>query len=472
MATMTSKYLFVKNRWALLILTGFVSLNVSCGNDTTVTPPTEQKEEEVSIINPEDRLPQVMVNTNNSTIVDEPKIDAEMTISTPNGIDYEGKIGIEIRGNSSQMFPKKSFGFETRNANNEDLDISLLGFPEESDWIFYAPYSDKSFIRNKLIYDLSRDIGRYASRSQFVELTINNSYQGVYVFMEKLKRNSERIDINKLKDDEISGEDLTGGYILKIDKADGLNFGRDYSDTNSFPSTYMPYHSTTGQSVRFLYEDPKEENITPEQKAFISDYIKQFEDALFSSNFADPSSGYPAFIDTGSFIDFFLLNELSNNVDGYRLSTFLVKEKNEKLKMGPIWDFNLAFGNADYCSGGETNVWAYKFNERCSDDFWQIPFWWERLLQDPAFVTQVKERWNLLRGGEFSQSNIDAKIDAYVTTLTKAGAIKANFVTWNILGTYIWPNSYVGSSYNEELGHVKSWITDRLNWLDGAVAGL
>ena len=118
--------------------------------------------------------------------------------------------------------------------------------------------------------------------------------------------------------------------------------------------------------------------------------------------------------------------------------------------MGPIWDFNLAFGNADYCSGGETNVWAYKFNERCSSDFWQIPFWWKRLLEDPTFVGQLKNRWNSLRGSTFSEGYIMSKIDTYNDTLTKAGAIDTNFSKWNILGTYIWPNNFVGTNYNEE----------------------
>ncbi|MFH6602185.1 CotH kinase family protein [Maribacter algicola] len=464
---------YIGARYCLVaLLVVLVSSNSSCINDDGIVPPAEQEEDNVVQVNPEDRLPQVSINTNGALIVDEPKINAQMTINTPNGVDFEGKIGIEIRGKSSQMFPKKSFGFETRDADDEDLDLSLLGLPEESDWIFYAPYSDKSLIRNKLIYDLSNEIGRYASRSQFVEVTINDFYQGVYVFMEKLKRDSERIDVNKLNEDEISGEDLTGGYILKIDKADGPSFGTDYTDFNSFPSSYTPNNSNAGQSVRFLYEHPKEEDITVEQKAYISGYMQQFEDALASDDFADPLVGYAAFIDADSFIDFFLLNELANNVDGYRLSTFLQKDKNGKLQMGPIWDFNLAFGNADYCSGGETNVWAYKFNERCPGDFWQIPFWWDRLLQDPAFVNQLKERWNTLRSGPFSQTSIHAKIDADIAMLTKAGAIGNNFNTWRILGTYIWPNNFVGSSHDEEVDYLKGWINDRLTWLDGTIEAL
>ena len=214
---------------------------------------------------------------------------------------------------------------------------------------------------------------------------------GVYVFMEKLKRDKERIDINKLKDDENSGEDLTGGYILKIDKG--------YDEQNSFISAYGSSIGTESQEIRFIYTYPKADKITSEQKNYIATYINDFETALASDEFTDPVSGYAAYADMDSFVDFFILNELSNNVDGYRISTYMHKDKNEKLKMGPIWDFNLAFGNADYCSGGETNVWAYKFNERCPEDGLSVPFWWDRLLADPAFVSRLTRTMVCTAGG-------------------------------------------------------------------------
>ncbi|WP_299764435.1 CotH kinase family protein [uncultured Dokdonia sp.] len=429
------------------------------------------EEEVIPDIAAADRLPQFQINTNGATIVDEPKIDAQLVIIEAGVETHRGAIGIEIRGSSSQQFPKKSFGFETRDEANEDLDVSLLGFPEEEDWILYAPYSDKSLVRNHLIYELSTDMGRYASRSKLAEVYINGSYNGMYVFMEKLKRDDHRIDINKLKDDENTGEDLTGGYIIKLDKADGFNETL-YTDINSFPSQISPPNSTAGQQIHFLYDDPDQEDITPEQKTYISEYVTNFETALASDTFTDPDTGYAMYIDTESFIDFFLLNELSNNVDGYRLSTWMTKDKNEKLKMGPIWDFNLAFGNADYCEGGSNNVWTYRFNERCPNDIWQIPFWWERLLEDPAFVTQLQNRWTTLRNSTFSESYILEKIDEYVSALETGGAIRANFDVWQVLGIYIWPNDFVGNSYESEITYLKDWITGRLTWLDTEIANL
>ena len=454
---------FLTNRLSqLLIISCCILFLSSCDNNYDPNNGQEDIEVDDDIV----PLPQVYITTtNNQSIVDEPKINAKITISDNDIINYQGNIGIEIRGASSQMFPKKSYGFETRDKNNEDLDVALFDFPEEEDWILYAPYSDKSLLRNVLIYDLSREINRYASRTLLVELFVNDIYKGVYVFMEKLKRDSNRIDINKLKEDENSGEDLTGGYILKIDKTAGSNLGSGYNELNSFTTSHKPY-------TYFMYEYPKAKDITTEQKGYISEYITNFENVLSSDNFNDPINGYVEYIDVNSFIDFFLLNEISNNVDGFRLSTYMQKDKNEKLKMGPIWDFNLAFGNADYCDGGATDVWAYKFNERCPGDTWQVPFWWGRFLQDPAYISQLKSRWEELRGSTFSEAAMLSKIDTYTLELNNAKAIDRNFRKWKILGHYIWPNYYVGNNYEDENKYLKEWIENRLRWMDGAINDL
>ena len=192
------------------------------------------------------------------------------------------------------------------------------------------------------------------------------------------------------------------------------------------------------------------------KKTYIAKYVGDFETSLNAANFADPTVGYATYIDVPSFIDFFLLNELSNNVDGYRLSTYLNKDKNGKLKAGPIWDFNLAFGNANYCGGDKTNVWAYKFNERCSADGNLVPFWWGRLLQDPNYVAKLKARWNELKAGPMSQTALFGNIDGYVDKLAKAKVIDKNFSKWPVLGTYVWPNAFVGTNYDSETGYLKN----------------
>ena len=415
---------------------------------------------------------QININTNGQDIVDEPKIRSSINIIKNDSLIYSGTIGIEIRGESSQYFDKKSYGFETWNDNNEDINVSLLGFPEEEDWILHGPFSDKSLIRNMLIYELSNSIGRYASRTEFVELSINSQYKGLYIFMEKLKRDKNRINISKLEENDTEEDKISGGYIIKIDKSD-MEDG-SYTELNSFKSEYDVFGNKNNSNiVYFNYEYPKPSLINNEQKEYIKNYINEFEESLSSDQFQDPVLGFRKYIDDESFIDFFILNELSNNIDGYRLSTYLHKDRDQKLKIGPIWDFNLSFGNADYCGGERYDVWCFKFNDRCLGDRWNIPFWWNRLLEDENFVIKLKNRWIDLRGSILSDNNILSIVDEKYSFLKNESNIaNNNFNRWKIFGIYIWPNSFIGNNYYEEIDFLKTWIKNRTKWLDESISKL
>lgn len=422
-------------------------------------------------------LPIVVINTNGQDIPNEPKIPATMQIvdngpGNRNDIsgpfnDYDGNIGIEIRGSSSTMFEKKSYGLEIWDENLNDTTASILGMPEEEDWVLHGPYSDKSLMRNFLTFKLGRDLGRYASRTRFVELVINNDYRGVYVFLEKIKRDKDRVDIARLNEDENSGDDLTGGYIVKIDKFDGSNSGGGWA------SPYRPPgYQKQDQVIFYQYDYPKVDNITPLQKQYIRDYVTAFEDALQKKPSDDLITGYKSFIDLNSFVDFAIINELSRNVDGYRLSTFLYKDKDSKdgkLYIGPIWDYNLAFGNADYYNGSEIEGWAWNmnFNPDAQNDFWLIPFWWQRFQTDPDYMGLLKSRWTALRNGAFKTETILAFIDSTAAVLDEAQM--RNFIQFDILNQYVWPNNYVGGSYTAEIDYLKNWVSSRLNWLDLAI---
>ena len=405
-------------------------------------------------------LPLMKIQTGNQNIVDEPKIPGSLQIYQEELLVEEHLIGIEIRGSSSQMFDKKSYGFETWDEMGEDLNASLGGFPEEEDWILYGPYSDKSLVRNVLIYELSNNMGQYASKTKFYELEINGVFQGIYVLMEKIKRDRNRVDISKNK-----VEDITGGYIIKIDKPTGD--GDWYDENIAFASQY----NTTGVlvdtgNINFLYEYPKADDINEEQKKYIQDYIHLFETALISEDFESIENGYRQFIDLDSFIDFFILNEFSKNPDGFRLSTYLHKEKGGKLKMGPIWDFNLAFGNVNYCDGDSPYGWAHRFNDICSGDNWQVPFWWNRFLDDPEYVSLLKERWVILRSEILSSDTVLVRLRELQENLKGSSAIDKNFGKWLILGKYIWPNKFIGDSYDSEINYLEEWINERFDWLD------
>ncbi len=418
-------------------------------------------------------LPIVLIDTDGQEIPDEPKIRAGMKI-IDNGPGernhltdtpvFDGFIGIEIRGSSSQLFPKKSYGFETWDAQNNDINVSLLGMPEESDWILNANYTDKTFCRNALAYQVSKNMGHYSTRYKFVEVLLNGNYNGIYIFSEKIKRDANRVNIAKLKDDQNSGDPLTGGYIIKVDKSTGSGGDGWVSD---FPPPVHPY----GQEIFFQYEYPKSENITLQQKQYISNYVDDFETALASSQFADPEFGFRKFAQEGTFLDYFLVNEISKNVDGYRLSTFLHKQRESlggKLRIGPVWDYDIAWHNADYCDGDMLEGWAYQFP--CPDDYWQVPFWWGRLLEDSTFANNLKCRWTFLRDDILSDAWFDQYIDSVSLLLDESQA--RNFTLWPILGEYVWPNPWpYPETYAEEIASLKSWIHLRLAWMDANLPG-
>ena len=418
---------------------------------------------------------QFIIDTKSKEIIDDPKIPATLIIKDSTDTLYNGHIGIELRGSTSQIFfDKKSYGVETWDQDGNDIDIALAGLPSEEDWIFHGPYSDKSLIRNALIYDLSNKIGQYATRTRFFEMKLNGDFLGTYLLMEKIKRDKNRVDIEKLESNDNDPNVISGGYIIKIDKTTGESSSHgDYNEKISFYSKYDPNgEKGKDKKIYFLYDVPSPKNISKEQKIYIQSYINSFEDALLSNDFLDSKTGYRQFIDVNSFVDFFLLNELSHNPDAYRLSTYMHKNRNGKLKMGPIWDFNIAFGNVNYCKGENVDNWIFKYNDYCPDDFWLVPFWWSKLLKDPYFTNQVKSRWQELRENELSDKVIFGKIDLLISELESSSSIKTNFERWPILDQWIWPNSYVGTTYQSEISYLKTWLSQRLTWMDSNIPSL
>ena len=410
-------------------------------------------------------LPIIVVNTNGQEIPNEEKLTAHMGIidNGPGVINYlsdpynhyDGFIGIEIRGSSTTWFPKKQFAVETRDSAGENNNVSLFGMPEENDWIFNAPYTDKSLMRNAIIYTMAREAGKYASRSHYFELVVNGDYRGLYVMFEKIKRDNNRVNISKLEVEEVSGDDITGGYIIKVDKWDGENIGGWHSEPplDSYGGFYYQYHY------------PKPDEIVYEQQQYIMNYMDTFEQIVLSEDFANPETGYPSIIDWGSFVDFFIMQEITKNVDGYRLSSFLHKDKDSEsgqLVAGPIWDFNLGFGNADYYNGWEPEGWQVEADLPL-DDF-SIPYWWGIIWTDQSFRWSVQQRWNNLRNNSLSNASVHLLIDSLQAHIGEAA--ERNFERWPTLGEYVWPNYYIGQTYQDEIDYLRSWIITRMEWMD------
>jgi len=437
----------------------YLSFGITDDSEFYETPPWWFQE---PIILDEFNLPIILIDTYGVEIPDEPRIPASMgIINNESGVnyiddpfnDFDGSITIERRGNSSQWQGKTPYRFETVDDEGENSNVELLGMPAENDWVLYAPWQDKTMIRNVLTYQLSNEMGRYASRSRHVELYLNDEYRGIYVLMEKIKRDGNRVDISKLNPDEITGDDVTGGYILKFDWFyTGDNIG-------GFESEF--------DDMIYNYHYPKPSDIVPEQEAYIQEYINGFETIMMGTDYTNDSTGYPSMMNVESFVDFILLQELAKNVDAYRLSTYIYKDKesvDNRLTAGPVWDINHGFGNCDYGETWEVDNWLLEYNPEGGD---QMAFWWELLWEDLAFQHKAAVRYTELRQTIFSEEHIYSIIDSIADYL--GPAVDRNFARWPLLGNYIWPNYYVFDTYEEEIDYLKSWTAQRLAWMDSDI---
>ena len=415
-------------------------------------------------------LPIVVIDTRGGTILDDPKIVADLSIidnglgkrnSLTDKASFTSVMGIEYRGaTSQQFFPKKPYGIELRDSTGvNSVSKSVLGMPAESDWVLNATYNDKTLIRETLTYDFYRKMSKYyASRFRYCELVLNGEYRGIYIVMERLKRDKNRVPITSIKKTDITGDAVTGGYILKIDKTVG-------STSRLWKSPYPSGPRNINLDIQI--DRPKPEDLAEEQFQYIKKYVTDFEASLAGPDFRDPTKGFRAFVDEQSFIDYLLLTEVCKNVDGYRLSAYFYKERDSKggkITMGPIWDYNLTYGNADYCEGNSYVGWAFNFSRVCPKDDFVLPFWWDRLLQDLDFARKVKEKYKALRKTVLTPERLGAYVDSSATALTEAR--QRNFVKWPVIGVYVWPNGFVGRTYEAETGYLKAWIGQRLTWMD------
>ena len=595
-----------------------------------------------------------------------------------NGAEVSVPVALKPRGFSSLRYPKRSYTVETLDAAGEEADVSLLGMPAESDWVLYAPYPDKTLMRDVLAYELNRDLGHYAARTRFVEVFVDDSaarlgrahYVGLYVLEEKVKISPQRVRMQKMKPSDRSEPRITGGYLFKKDHLEkvmdipldgpprvrpvilparfptgpgafpalaagflppldppafsnalaivtntvaitnvvsGTNTilspptvtvvktntlmvtnvatitnaviatnqvvttnhpiatnvairnvtlvrtnpvvaAQSVAATNSIATTNhvdaatavitttttvttsatyrtnfviatnafvvtnavvvtntvlatnnvvvtnisvanVPVVTTnrflvtnhfrlgpvelspqgerlvasgegfiTSHENAFFYVDPKPSKITPEQQEWLSQFLNHFEAVLYGPDFRDPTNGYAAFIDVDSFIDFHLFVEATKNIDGFRFSTYFAKDRGGKLKMEPVWDWNLSFGNARGKQGYMAEHWYWpQLNDQQYSYF-------RRLFEDPDFGQRYVDRWAQWRTNVFATSNIIARIDALAAVLKEPAA--RNFERWPILGAPVDPEYFAGRTWEEDIQYMKTWITNRLAWID------
>jgi hypothetical protein len=357
------------------------------------------------------------------------------TLNRPYDLGTRG--GWKVRGSSSSGFPKKAFSIEAWNEFNKNKNIAPLDLPEESDWILNARSRyDRSLMRNAFIYELSNQVGRYATRTRFVELfkddnggdlNYSNDYDGVYTFMEKISRDKERVDVERLPQSLNEEPGIAGGYMLKIDRLDPGDSGI----------------SAGGRTLGWVY--PKEDDVTAAQSSWIRNYINAMNASLSTPQYSD-------YIDVGSWVDHHLLNVLTLNADALRLSTYFFKTRQGKIEFGPIWDFDRSMESTD---GRDDNpsTWSGGTN------YFTYP-WWVTLFDNENFWQAYIDRYFELRDGAFATANIHAIIDGMTAELNESQV--RNFQRWSDQPRF--------GSYQGEINHLKDWLTTRLDWMDGRFA--
>lgn len=389
-------------------------------------------------------LPLIIINTQNRQALQKgaDKIPATMSIldKGTNSVADSSKgekynIGIKIRGQTSADFPKKGYGIElkARSCTNvadtacHDTSLKVLGMPKNADWVFHGPYVDKTLIRNALAYWLYQRTGRYGSRFKFFELYLNGQYKGVYLLLEKIKRAKARVHIAKLKEEDISGDDVTGGYVLSVDKVD--NNSTQGLDKEGFKSK-------DGSPV--VMRSPKKENTNKQQQQYIQNFFNKIESTCDNGDVM--SNGCSDILDIEAAVDYVIHEDVTNNTDAYICSFYMFKDKDSKggkLQLGAPWDFNLAFGAYQRVGGEKADGWripqsandggfAFGMNE------WFVAKWIQNLWRNNTFQQKYKARWAELRSGVWHTKNIDKFIDSLKTVLKNAA--NRNFERWPNLG--------------------------------------
>lgn len=376
-------------------------------------------------------------------------------------LQYIGHVDLKVRGNFSLNFPQRSYSLELKDANHNDTSVALMGMPAESDWILMNTWNDRSLLRNPLVYAMHNKMGHYATRTKYCEVFLNGEYLGIYQFTEKIKRDKNRVDISKLKDTDLAGDSLTGGYIFKHDYV---------IDTLGWTSDIAPLTCTTN-FANYQYVYPTINNIKPEQATYLRSYVDSFEQIIFSPDFADSIKGYRKYIDVESFADYLICNEFAWNGDGFSKSMYFYKDrdsKNGKLYAGPVWDFDWSLKKMPWVNDS-IDIWSYKTN-RCNNFQATLP-WFDIMMEDTFFQNVVRCRYEYFRRNFLNESVIYAYIDSVNNLLQESQIRHYNkWPTWGLsLGT---PEQMNSGNMQQELDTLKAMIHRRLIYLDINLPGI
>ena len=439
---------FGVTKWWLAALTVALAAMVSCGPEPARNFPPDNTEVRLDSTN----LPIVWIEVGGDSIMRSERIEARMKI-IHNGeghlnyadtaahpgqrVDYEGLIALRHRGNSTYNdSPKKPYSFRTLQEplkrGGKKQKVSILEMPKDNNWALLAPYADKSMIRDMLALEIARPWMEFTPLGRHCELIVDGTYYGVYVLTEVVSKGKNRLNLYHPVDSN----------------------GKPFEDC----------------IIHFQYKEPDPEDLRPEQRQYIEHQIDLMEAALASPGYRDPVNGYRRYLDMMSFIDYQLVMEVSHNVDAYRLSGKFFKRRDSvdpRFKM-VVWDANMAFGNYRAREGWRTDTWMYRSNDvmRQEGEDYLIPFWWQRLNEDPAYTAALRQRWAEYRRTNLSDERLMATVDSLATVLTSHGAEQRNSQAWPRWGVWVWNNYYVGNNYADEIAFLKTWLKERIAWMD------
>jgi len=347
-------------------------------------------------------------------------------------VSYEGKTEIKGRGNSTWDMPKKPYRIKL------DKKAALLGMAENKNWVLLANYADKTLMRNELAFILSRNMGRaFTPNSRYVEVYLNNAYLGSYQLTEQIKEGKGLVDIEEQPDGTTTLPNLAGGYLIEQDLfAEG-----------------EPVWFKTVKKMPFVIKYPDEDKITSQQKDYIKSHFQKFEDALYADNFTDPVNGYRKYFDVNSYVDFYIVNEVIGNPDAFR-STYMFKKRNDdKIYVGPVWDFDKAANN--------DNRLGDQVNGLMSNAAFEPKIWFKRLMMDPTFRQRIRARWNEVKPKVMA---LTAAMDPIATKLAVSQV--RNFTKWDILNKKSYLELQVNGTYAGELLYLKTFLNNHITWLD------
>lgn len=366
-------------------------------------------------------------------------VDHENEMNHPEDeTDISSNIRIRVRGDSSRKFNKVGYAVRLIKEDGSNNPLEIMGMDSHHEWVLHGPYLDKTLMRNYLSYNLAGEIMDYAPNVRFCELILNGKYQGVYVMTESITAGN---DGARLSMDVTKSDHKYTGYLLRLDnppllKEDALNSFSDYT-------------MRTPQSIEIYY--PGKSQMTPEMKEAIKDDFSAFEKALYSYDYDSKKYGYESFIDVESFVDYFLISELTYNGDTGGKSTYIYKGADNRYRMC-VWDFNNAFDNFQE---GELGFKGF---------FMTDVVWYAMLLKDEDFAKQVVTRYRMLRETTFNEDYLMACIDE--TDAYLGDAVNRNFAVWNEDLTTLYEYDRNCGDHEEEIGKLKIWLHQRLLWMD------